>query len=150
MASAGSLSELIHTHHSSAKKGYGEEEEGKPVLLRGHPANVFVVHNSAVNRTVSLHINSHSPWHSKFFPFSCSYFCISLLVAHLPFPPLCWEASPSHGPMLGQLSSREEASLARGCWKTLPRVVSSPPPPIPPTSAHHFLFLFLRGWNITG
>lgn len=110
-----------------AEKVSCEEEEGKMVLPKGHPTNVFVVHNRAVNRTMSLHITSHSPVHSKFFPLSCFYFFISLLVAHLPFPPFYWEAIPSHGPMLGQLSSQEEVPLASACWKMLPRVVSSPP-----------------------
>lgn len=112
------------------------------MVLKG-PPTMFAAHNSAVNRTVSLHTTSHSLCHSKFFPFSCSYLCISLLIALLSFPPLCWEGSPSRDPMLGQLGSREEAPLARGCWKTLLRVVSQPPsshPSHPHTPLSLFIF----------
>lgn len=53
-------------------------------LQKRLPTNVFVLHNNAVNRSVSLYKTSHSPWHRLFPASSCCYSCVSLLIAHPP------------------------------------------------------------------
>lgn len=117
-----------HTHlQFSAGQDCWEVEEGKPPLLKEQPTYVFVVHNSAMNTTVYLHITSHLPCHGKFF----------FLILLLYLPASC--LSPFSTPLLGIPSQpwshagpaqqQERCSSCQGLLEDAAESGFKPPPP---------------------